>query len=235
MTRPWIVPDHGPIERHEPNLWSVAGGVAGMPLRRRMTVVRLGDGRLVIWSCMPLAEPAMKELEAWGTPAFIVVPSAHHRLDAPAYKLRYPAARVLCASEIRTQVQKVVGVDGSIEELPNDPWVRWERVPGAGGGELALRVASAGSRLSVVINDVVFNHPHVSGFGGFVLRAIGSSGSPRVTFIARTFILKDKAALRGYLLQLASLTGLTRVIVSHVDVIDQEPAAVLRRVAATLA
>ncbi len=234
MTRPWIVPDHGPIERHEPNLWSVAGGVPGMPLRRRMTVVRLGDGRLVIWSCMPLAEPAMNELEAWGTPAFMVVPSAHHRLDAPAYKQRYPAARVLCASEIRTQVQKVVAVDGSIEELPNDPALRWERVPGAGGGEIALRVTSAGSRLSVVINDVVFNHPHVPGFAGFVLRAIGSSGGPRVTFIARTFMLKDNAALRGYLLELASLPGLTRVIVSHVDPIDQDPAAVLRRVAATL-
>jgi hypothetical protein len=234
MTRPWIVPDHGALEHHEENLWSVSAGVQRMPLRRRMTVVRLRDRRLVIWSCIPLAEPAMRELEAWGTPAFIVVPNAAHRLDAPAYKARYPAARVLCASDARAKVEKVVHVDGTLEELASDPSLHAERVPGTGLGEVALRVTSPGGRMSVVLNDVVFNHPHVRGLAGMMLRAIGSSGAPRVTLIARTLIVKDKAALAAYLLELAALPGLARVIVSHVELIDRDPAGVLRKLAATL-
>jgi hypothetical protein len=234
MARPWTVPEHGALERLEHNLWSVAGSLPRMPLRRRMSVVRLADARLVIWSCMPLAQPAMRELEAWGTPAFVVVPGAHHRLDVGAYKARFPQAKLLCASEITPRVAEVAAVDGSLDALPADATLRCERVPGTQAGECALRVRGEHGRWSVVLNDVVFNHPHVTSLAGLVLRAIGSTGGPRITRVARTMIVSDRAALRAYLLELAELPGLARVVVSHVDVIDREPARVLRQIAQTL-
>lgn len=48
----WRVRGHGPISELESNLWEVEGEVPGMPMRRRMAVVRLGDGSLVVHSAI---------------------------------------------------------------------------------------------------------------------------------------------------------------------------------------
>lgn len=233
MTNAAPAPSHGPFERLEDNLWSVVGSVPGMALRRRMTVVRLGDGRLVIHSAIGLEDGAQRELEAWGEPAFIVVPSGYHRIDAPRYKARYPKAKVLCSPEAASRVRQVVPVDGSFADLPADPALRSEPVRGTRGGEHVFVVRS-GSRVSLLMNDVLFNHPNVPGFGGLILRLLGSSGGPRITPTARLMLVTDKRALAAQLLALAELPDLARVVVSHVDVIDGDPASVLRRVAATL-
>jgi hypothetical protein len=89
----WHVLPHGPLERLAENLWWVQGSLRGMSLKRVMTVARRTDGELVIHSAIAMTEDAMRELEALGEPAFLVVPNRGHRLDAPAYKRRYPSLR----------------------------------------------------------------------------------------------------------------------------------------------
>jgi len=75
----------------------------------------------------------------------------------------------------------------------------------------------------------------VSGFSGFVFKHVTrSSGGPRVSRIARLFLVKDKAAFRAHLERLASTKDLRRVIVSHHETITEDPAGALRAVAATL-
>ena len=95
-SRDWRPASHEPWQKLSENLWWVRGPIPGIALQRCMTVVRLADGRLLIWSAMALDDASMQELEAWGTPAFLIVPSALHRLDAPAYKARYPKLSVFC-------------------------------------------------------------------------------------------------------------------------------------------
>jgi hypothetical protein len=234
MTRAWKPSEHGPLERLEDNLWSVEAALPRMPLRRRMTVVRLSSGDLVIHSCIALSEAAMGELEAWGRPAFILVPNRYHRLDAPAYKARYPDAKVLCDASVVAHVGAVVSLDGTFEQLPADAALRSEPMGGTKGGEHVFSVTSGAGRVSLLFNDVLFNHQHVAGFGGVVLRLIGSSGGPRVTRIARAGLVVDRAALRTHFLALADTPGLVRIVVSHVDVITAQPAETLRQVAGTL-
>src|SRR5882757_7923482 len=86
----WNVKWHGPIERLAENLWWVQGAIPNMSLKRTMVIVRLSDGRLVIHNGIALGAEAMEEIERWGRPAFLLVPNGIHRLDAPAYKRRYP-------------------------------------------------------------------------------------------------------------------------------------------------
>lgn len=231
--RPWTVLKHGPLEKLEENLWSVEGRSTAGALRRRMALVRLDDGRIVVHSAMALEESAMKEIEAWGTIAFVVVPNGYHRLDAPAYKKRYPQAEFLCPAFWQARVAEVVPVDGTLERLPKDGVLSWSEVPGTGGREVVLEVTS-GQHRSLVLNDILFDHPHRRGFGGLILRLIGSSGGPRVTRVARTFLLKDKAALRQALLSWADRPGLVRLVVSHSRVVSGDVPGVLRAVAATL-
>src|SRR5690242_7905964 len=100
----WTVIEHGPIEKLSENLWRVEGALPRMSLRRVMTAARMFDGRLVLHSAIALEESAMKELEAWGTPSFLVVPNAYHRRDAPGYKRRYPNITVLAPRGSRAKV-----------------------------------------------------------------------------------------------------------------------------------
>ena len=225
---------HGACEELNARLWRVEGRLPRMVLRRVMTLARTGRGEIVVHSAIALEGDLMARIEAWGKPAWLVVPNGFHRLDAPAFKERYPDLKVLCPRGSRKKVEQVVAVDGTYEDFPADPHVRLETLAGTGEREGVMVVESEGE-VSLVFNDVLFNMPHAPGVAGFVLRALHVSGGPRVDWAARLLLVKDKGALREHLERLAALPGLRRIIVSHHEVIDNEPARVLKEVAATLA
>src|SRR5262245_61259575 len=100
-----------------------------------MTLARLDDGRVVVHSAVPLDEASMMRIEAWGHPAFLVVPSRYHRLDAPAYKRRYPDLCVLCPRASRSAVERVVDVDGDYDAFPTGQHVRLKHLEGTDGRE----------------------------------------------------------------------------------------------------
>lgn len=230
----WRVLAHDPIESLEPNLWRVEGSLPGMPLRRVMTVARRSDGKLVIHNAIALEPAPMAALEATGEPAFLVVPNGYHRLDAPAFRRRYPSIRVVCPAGARKRVEAVVPVDLDYDQYPADPDVTVRHVAGTKDAE-GVMIVRHGERSTVVLNDLLFNMPHVPGFTGWVFKHVTqSSGGPRVSRVARWFLVADRQAFADDLRRLADTPGLCRVIVSHHQVITDEPAAVLRRVAATI-
>ena len=116
MTQPfkqWKVLPHGKLLEVDDNILTVVGQLH-MPfteLPRRMTVVRLHDHSLVIFSAIALDEAEMAWLEDYGTPAFLVVPSSRHRLDAQIWMKRYPNMRVAAPEGARDKVEETVGVD----------------------------------------------------------------------------------------------------------------------------
>jgi hypothetical protein len=229
----WNVLPHGPIEKLADNLWRVEGAVPNMSLRRVMTVARLGDGRLVIHNGIAMDEAAMKELEAWGTPAFLIVPNGMHRLDAPAYLKRYPALRVLAPKGSRAKVEEVVAVQGTYEDFPADDTVRFETLGGVGEVEGVMLVRSADG-MSVVLNDAVFNMDRKKDVLGFLFTTVmGSAPGPRVSRLAKLLLVKDQKALRADLERLAAIPGLVRLIVSHEKVASGPEAAAALRTAAT--
>lgn len=228
--REWQVLPHGPLEHHEDNLWSCRGSLQGMALLRRMSVVRLPDGRLVLYSAIALDAERMAELERWGQPAFLIVPNGHHRLDAPRYAARYPGLVVLCAPQVRAAVEKRVAVTGDLGRLPQAPELRAFSQPGTRTSEAAL-VVQSGARASLVFNDTLFNHPHLPGLQGAVLRLMGSSGGPRVSPLGKLTLISDRVAFKAGLRELADTPGLVRILVSHCDPIEKDAAATLRAIA----
>jgi hypothetical protein len=225
---------HGSIEKLEDNLWTVTGSLPGMSLKRVMTVARLEDGDLVVHSAIALDEDGMSEIEGWGRPAFLLVPNAYHRLDAPAYVARYPDLRVLCPRGSRKKVEQVVRVDGDYDNFPEDASVELRYLAGIREAEGVMIVRSAGGA-SLVFNDAIFNMPHGTGLAGFIFRHLtGSTGGPRVTRLFRVMAVKDKAAFKADLGRLAEAPGLVRIVVSHHEPIVDRPADVLRRIAESL-
>lgn len=232
----WKVEAHGPIEQLDEGLWTVAGEI-DMPLGhfpRRMTVVRLQDGRLVIWSAIPLQESAMRELEAKGPVSFIVVPGIGHRLDVRPWKQRYAQARIVCSPGAREAVSEAVEVDAT-EDPFGDAAVGFHTVPGVEGKEAVLLVRrQAGTTL--VINDLIANVQHPHGLGAKLMARLMGFGvkQPEMPWVGEKMFVKDKDALAVALRHWADEPRLRRIVVSHGDVIESHAAAVLQRIAAEL-
>ena len=239
MTRPnehWNVLPHGKLTPMDDGMLTVEGRIKMplMDLPRRMTVVRLHDSRLVVWSAIALDDAAMATFEAFGRPAFLVVPNDHHRLDAKAWKNRYPELKVIAPEGAREKIANVVAVDTTSPDF-GDPGVTFVTVPGTRAHEAAL-VVRRERGTTLVLNDLVGNIHAASGIDGWLLRLAGFAGDdaqiPRVVKMA---LVKDAADLRAQLLEWAELPGLRRIIVSHGDPIESEPQRTLRDLAASLA
>lgn len=235
VARPWIVLPHGPLERLEEDLVAVESALPRGGVRRRMTVVRLRDGRLVFHNAVPLEEPAMRELEALGDPAFLVVPNRFHRLDLHAWKQRYPRCAVLCPPPAARAVREVVPVDGPLDALPVDPGLSFETLSGSRTAEAVLVARSRdGDRASLLFGDTVMNLRPLPGLEGLLLGLAGSTGGPRVTPIARLLTVDDRRALASHLERLASTERLARLVPSHGEIVRDRAAEALRAVAARL-
>jgi len=160
MTRPfqqWKVQPHGKLSEIDENILTVTGDIRMpmMSLPRRMTVVRLKGSRLVVFSAIALNEEEMTKLEAYGSPAFLVVPSDKHRLDAKPWKNRYPAMQVVTPEGARAKVEDVVPVD-TVAPRFDDANVQFVTVPGTRGHEAALVVRTPNGT-TLVLNDLVGN------------------------------------------------------------------------------
>jgi len=231
----WTVLPHEPPALVTDDIMTVVGTIEMplMTLPRRMTLVRLKSGGLVVFSAIALDEPEMRRIEQFGTPAFLIVPNDHHRLDAKAWKKRYPALPVIAPPGARDAVAEAVHVDSTEADF-GDPSVRLVIVPGTGGREAALEVRRPGG-LTLVINDVIGNITDARGFGGWLLRRMGFAGEePHVPGPVRHKLVEDKQALRGRFLAWANDPALRRILVSHGAPIDDDPQGALKALAEAL-
>lgn len=231
----WKVLEHGAWEQLAPNLWSIRGSLPNMALPRNLVVVRIG-GDLLLHSVICLDDARMAELEALGKPRWMIVPNEGHRLDAPAFKARYPDIQVLAPRNARKKVEEVVKVDADCEDALPPLGIRIHRPDGMKDGyELVYEVDLEGGGTALLVNDVLANPIPVPGIGGAVLGLLGPPGKklgqPR---IVRFFFGKDRAAFRGFVERLAALDGVRVVTTSHGAPIVGDCAATLRDCASRL-
>jgi hypothetical protein len=233
--RPWIVTRHDPIEELDDNLWAVNGDVPGFPpaaaFHRRMSIVRLSDGRLLFHNAIPLDDASLAKVRAWGKPALLLVPHHLHAMDAHPFREKLGLEAYTSGKAI-VQVRAILPVEGPLEALPRDPAFTVEPLAGTRFGEAAVLVKS-GPRVSLLLCDAVTNSRHGRGLAGLAFRLMGLSGpEPKTAPLYRLRAVSDKEAFRTELLRLADTPGLVRVVPSHGPVISQDPGGALKRAAA---
>lgn len=231
----WKVLPHGKLVELEPGILTVTGTIRMplMDLPRRMTVARLSGGRLVVFSAIALDDSSMQTLESYGRPAFLVVPSHKHRLDAKIWKDRYPAMVVVTPEGSRKKVEEVLPVDTS-EPRFEDSNVQFVTVPGTTRHESALLIHTP-KGTTLVLNDLIGNIRKATGLGGWFLRMLRFAGDePRIPRPVKWRLIQDQVALRIQFLKWAALPDLRRIVVSHGEPIDFEPAETLRDLAQLL-
>jgi hypothetical protein len=234
MPRPWTVLPHRPLEKLQENLWTVEADLPQGPLKRRMGIARLASGQLVFLNAVALDETSMKQLEAWGEPAFAVAANGFHRIDLGAFKVRYPKLRILASPAARKRVGQIASVDGWLELLPKDPGVQVEDVAGTKLGD-AVCTARSASRSSLCFpGDVLMNAAPGRGFPGLLVRLLGFVGDLRVPRLIRWIGVKDSRALKAHLMRLSDTPGLQHLFTCHGPVVSADPSGALRRAAQAL-
>ena len=213
------------------NLWVVDGTIQMPPgpLPRRMTIARLASGDLVVFSAIALDEAGMAEVNALGRPAFLVVPNAFHRQDAPEWKRRYPNMVVVAPELARAAVDEVVRVDDTLGDF-GDPTVRFVAIPGTQGESALIVQHRTGATL--VVNDLIANVQDARGIMKLVLTLMGFAGSrPQVPRMFKQRAVTDAALVATQFRQWADIPGLARIVVSHGVIIEDGPSQLLQRLA----
>jgi len=235
FNKEWKVLPHGRVKTVDERIITVESDIP-MPLGkfpRRMTVVGLSRNRSAIFSAVALGDADMQRVEEVGQPSFLIVPNGHHRLDAHAWKRRYPKLKVMCPPAAKKSVSEAVPVD-STDDILGDKDVQFVVVEGTGEAEAAL-VVRRDSGTTLVANDVIANVRHPHGLGGKIIVRLAGFGfkRPQVPRVVKRFMVEDKRKLAKQLRQWSEIPSLRRIIPSHGDLIER-PVPALQRMAEEL-
>ena len=224
-----IYPYH-PLKSLAENLWQVEGTLAnGLP--RNMTVYRLPDGRLLLYSVVAMHAADLDALEKLGRPAIMVMPHDRHQMDAPFYKRRYPDLRVLAPASGHARKVPVDGDLGELGALGSNAYV----LPGTTHHEVALELPVEGgvAGLALCTTELLGNLAGLPGVMGLLLRLLGPPGGGLgVARVVRWREVSDRNLVRAWLESLADRSELRMVLVGHGSPVIEGARDSLRRAAA---
>ncbi|MFZ5478832.1 MAG: hypothetical protein ACOZNI_18815 [Myxococcota bacterium] len=229
--RDWKVLPHGPLVQLAPRLWQLTGsqkGAGGIP--RNMTIWRMESGGLWVHSAVAVDEDTLASVTQLGPPEVLVVPNGMHRLDAPAWKQRFPAMRVVAPAPSRAKVEEVVEVDALDTDVPGAE----VRVPDGLKAWESCYALDSGAGTALVFCDALFNLEHQPGFRGWVLKTLGSTGKFGITNVGKLFLKPDAPRFAAWLRAQAD-AGAGIVCVAHGKPVTADVSARLREAADALA
>ncbi len=224
---------HGPLEELAPGIWRVLGRMP-FPLQRNMIVVRLPGDELLLHSVVALDENGMAALERLGRPAYAIVPSANHVLDAPFYRARYPAIQILAPAALRDRISATVPVDGTVEDVLPRHGIVLHPVPSTKSPEHVYEVPMPAGGRMLMVNDALGNIG--AGAPGFVGRHVINrmmvpKNGPRVARLYGWTQATDVAAINRFFAGLGEIPDIRLITVAHGEPIRETPAAKLKALA----
>jgi hypothetical protein len=210
------------------NLWQVRGSLRIPGLPRNMTIYRLPDGHLVLYSVIAMHEDGMRALEALGTPAIMVIPHDRHQMDAPFYKSRYPSLRVLapCPEKPRR-----VPIDSGLYEL-GALGIGSSTLPGTSYDEAILELPVEGG-VALCTCELLGNlSPPPTGLVGLAAKVFGPPGGGfGVNRAVRWREVASRASVREWLDSLAARRDIRMITMAHGAPVLGDVSAALARAA----
>jgi hypothetical protein len=219
-----------PMRAVDRDLW-----VAEQPLRfgmlelgTRMTVMRLKDSSLVLYSPITLNETLRGELDALGSVRYLVAPNRFHHLFVSEYSDAYPDAELYVAPGL-PEKRADLAVDGVLPEAAPEAWRGELECVFFGGLPLANEVVffHVATR-TLLLCDLAFKiGPEAAWLTRAAFRLWGRYDELGPTRFERLMI-RDKRAARDSLERILEL-DFERVIVAHGTILESGGPAALRR------
>ncbi|HEX7928738.1 MAG TPA: DUF4336 domain-containing protein [bacterium] len=223
------------LQKHAEGLWTLDHPMKlmGLDLGIRMTVVRLKDGGLWLYSAVPLTDEAAREVEALGPVRFIVAPSLFHHLFAGKAKARFPSAKLLVAPGL-PEKRKTLSHDGVLGTAP-DPGYASDLEQRIIGGMPKMNEAVFLHRASrtLIVTDCFFYVPRPRNWLTWLyMKLSGTIGALCQTKVYRALI-RNRGAFRASM-EAVGRWDFDRVIVSHGEVLPTGGKAAFEKATAWL-
>lgn len=230
--RPWTVLPHSKLQKLDDNLWTIENDVPGARIPRRMCIIKRADGSLLFFHAIPLDDTTLAEIRAWGKPTYLVVGHDQHTMDAEAFREKL-GLKAFGPKECEKKLRERVTLTGVLEDIPLDPSMDILSVPGTTHGETAIVLRSGdGSRVSLIVSDVIHNTPKEA--TSFIFRLLGFSGGPKVVPAFRLLFIKNKAVLKEALMRWAETPNLKRLVPFHGTIVEHDARGAIQSAAANL-
>lgn len=216
-----VLQPYDPVRELAADLFCVDGEWYGSPFKRRMTVVRLRDGSLVIHSAIRMAPADLEKLDRLGRVGFLVIPNVFHYSEAPFYSRRYPQAKVFVPEKLRDKSAKIVPVAGTLER----DWPLNEELPCVSfeGTLAAESVFVHRASRTLIVTDMAFNvsasdftrpiEKLLFGKWNGILDVFGPSK------LTKNVAARDRGAVAAALRKLGAL-DFDRVVMSHGRIVE---------------
>jgi len=208
--------------------------IAEQPLRfgvielgARMTVVRLGDGSLWVYSPIRPTPELCSRLDELGTVAHIVAPNRFHHLFAGELAERYPDAQLYLAPGLRKKRPDLTPASLLPDDAPKTwrqdlAWVFFAGLPFANEVVFVHRTSR-----TLLLCDLAFNvGPEAPWLTRATFRLWGHYDQLGPTRFER-LLVRDRAAARASLEQILAL-DFDRIIVAHGRVLETAGPEALR-------
>src|SRR5437763_610388 len=98
--------DYGKLEKHQSGIWTRDGEWYGTYFRRRMTVMALANGDLVVHNPFILKDEDLAQLKKLGKVAAVVVPNTMHGTEMGWMAEKLPEAQVLVPRAVFEKYKK---------------------------------------------------------------------------------------------------------------------------------
>ena len=199
------------------NLWEVPGTWKNK-FGRRMTVIRLGDGSLVIHNAMKLNDSELAWLNALGRVSYIVGPNSFHGSEASWMAARFPSAQVFVPLNKLADLKKqgITAKDLNVE-FPSIPELHCIPMHGTRIHEAAFYHAPS---RTLILCDLAFNMGDVfTGFERKIMRWNKVGGRFGPSRLTKYLFARDKNSLITSYRELFTLP-FDRVVVNHGDVLE---------------
>jgi hypothetical protein len=206
--------------------------VFGLSAWLRMTIVKLADGRLWIHSPTALSAEVRGAIDSLGEVGYLVAANNHHHSWLLAWHDAYPRAQVFVS---RGLPKKVVGLRAFslLEEIPQPAFQSdLSQVFMRGAPFFSETVFLHRASASLIVTDLVQNYAGAKPEGWLAMltaplfAALGFKGQCLAPPLKWSIVRKDDAAF-GAVLRAILAWEVSRIIVTHGDVIEQNAAATL--------
>ncbi len=203
------------------DLWAVSVDhkFIGINLGARMTIIRIANGDLILYSPVPLTDDLKKSVNELGRVAHIVAPNLFHHLYAGQWAAAYPEATVYGAEGLQKKSRGLrVTVPFAQDTTP--PWSsQVGHLTMKGMPSFAETVLCHKSSGSLICADLIFDIQEPKGvWTSLYLKMAGVSKRAGVSRVVKMAI-KDKQAA-GESVRTILDWDFDRIIVAHGDIVE---------------
>lgn len=211
------------------NLFIVDDVMSKSPLGRRMTIIRLKNGELVLHSPIYLEGNAKNELDNLGKVSTILVPNEWHTRDTKQVQAQYPDSKIIVPKQSCEHLSNKFPTFNTYENHWDNSLSMELPLYLIDGLKKPEAVFFHEESKTLIVTDLFFNF-RATDFSGLTkwLMKLNQATEFGVTRFFRFTMVKDKTRFKKSLQWIVEHWDVSNVIMSHGHVVDTDGLVFLR-------